>query len=78
MVAAETNDRFAGATPYLRAFALVLGGHYLLKAAAAEGRGGARAALAGFHVRQVLPQVSALCAAACEGAAALYAIDLAS
>jgi alkylation response protein AidB-like acyl-CoA dehydrogenase len=78
MVAAETNDRFAGATPYLRAFALVLGGHYLLKAAAAEGRGGARAALAAFHVRQVLPQVSALCAAACEGAAALYAIDLAS
>ena len=37
MAAAEANDRFAGATPYLRAFALTLGGHYLLRAAAAEG-----------------------------------------
>ena len=77
MVAAETNDRFAGAAPYLRAFALTLGGHYLLKAALAEARA-ARAALAAFHVRQLLPQVGALCDAACEGAAPLYACDLAS
>ena len=39
MAAAEPNDRFAGAVPYLRAFALTLGGHYLLKAALAEGDG---------------------------------------
>jgi acyl-CoA dehydrogenase len=75
MVAAEANDRFAGATPYLRAFALTLGGHYLLKAAQVEA---GREPLAAFHIRQLLPQVEALCAAACEGAAPLYACDLAS
>jgi alkylation response protein AidB-like acyl-CoA dehydrogenase len=78
LVAAESNDRFAGATPYLRAFALTLGGHYLLKAAAAEGEGGRRAALAAFHLRQLLPQAAGLLAAAREGAAPLYAYDLAS
>ena len=78
MAAAEPNDRFAGAVPYLRAFALTLGGHYLLKAALAEGEDGPRAALAAFHIRQLLPQVTALCDAACEGAAPLYALELAS
>ena len=77
MAAAEPNDRFAGATPYLRAFALTLGGHYLLKAAAAEAEEGPRAALAAFHIRQLLPHVPALCDTACDGAAALYARDLA-
>ena len=79
MTAAEMNDRFAGAVPYLRAFALTLGGHYLLKAAVAEAdEDGPRMALAAFHVRQMLPQVAALCDAACEGAAPLYALDPAS
>lgn len=77
MLAAEANDRSAGATPYLRAFALALGGHYLLRAALAEGPGGARAALAAFHLRQLLPQVAALCDAAGEGAAGLNALVLA-
>ncbi|HET9068264.1 MAG TPA: acyl-CoA dehydrogenase family protein [Amaricoccus sp.] len=74
MAAAEANDRAAGAVPYLRAFALTLGGWHLLRAAAAEGKeAGPRAALAAFHVRQMLPQVGALCDAAVEGAAPLYA-----
>ena len=77
MAAAEPNDRFAGAVPFLRAFALTLGGHYLLKAALAEGEGGPREALAVFYIRQLLPQASALCDAACEGAAPLYALNLA-
>ncbi len=72
MLAAETNDRFAGAAPYLRAFALTLGGHYLLRAALADP---GREPLALFHLRQMLPQVAALCAAATEGAAPLYAIE---
>jgi hypothetical protein len=76
MLAAEATDRAAGATPYLRAFALTLGGHYLLKAAVAEGGEGPRAALAAFHAGQLLPQVEALCAAACAGAAPLYAEGL--
>ncbi len=76
MAAAEPDDRFAGAAPYLRAFALTLGAHYLIRAAMAEGEGGPRAALAAFHVRRLLPQVAALCEAACEGAEGLYALDL--
>lgn len=72
MVVAEMNDRFAGATVFLRAFALALGGHYLLKAAMKDA---ARLPLASFHIRQNMMQVSALCAAACEGASPLYALD---
>ncbi|MBP7000461.1 acyl-CoA dehydrogenase [Amaricoccus sp.] len=74
MLAAAPDDRFAGAVPYLRAFALTLGGHYLVRAAAADP--GGWAALCDFHLRRNLPEVAALCAAASEGAAGLYAIDL--
>ncbi len=77
MAAAEVHDRFAGAVPYLRAFALTLGGHYLLKGALAEGEGGPRAAMAAFHIRRMLPEAAALCDAACEGAAPLFACELA-
>ncbi len=75
MVAAGTEDRFAGAASYLRAFALVLGGHYLLKGALADA---ARMPLAAFHIRRVLPEAGGLCDAAREGAAALYALDFGS
>ncbi|MEO0359747.1 MAG: acyl-CoA dehydrogenase family protein, partial [Pseudomonadota bacterium] len=68
----EMNDRFAGAAPYLRAWALLLGGRHHLRAAA---RDKARAPLAAFHIRQLMPQVSALLAAATAGAEALYALD---
>ncbi|MGB0497184.1 MAG: acyl-CoA dehydrogenase [Rubricella sp.] len=74
MIEAGMNDRFAGATPFLRAFGLTLGGHYLLKAALVDGSPD-RAALAAFHARQIMPQVDALCRAAREGSAPLYAID---
>jgi hypothetical protein len=73
MAAAEANDRFAGAVPYLRAFALTLGGHYLTRAALADE---GRAALAEVHLRRLLPAVEGLCAEACEGAAGLYAMKL--
>jgi hypothetical protein len=76
MAAAEMNDRFAGASPYLRAFALVLGGHYLLMAEMAAPDDGDRAALAAFHIRQLMNAVPSLCDAACEGAAPLYAAAL--
>ncbi len=73
MLAAETiNDRFAGAVPYLRAWGLLLGGHYLLKAAGADA---ARTPLAAFHIAQQMPQIPALLAAATAGAAQLYALD---
>ncbi len=75
MVDADMNDRFAGAAPFLRAFALTLGGHYLLKAALADP---ARLPLARFHIRQLMQEVDPLCHAAREGAGDLYAMDAAA
>ena len=72
MLAADADDRNAGAVPYLRAFALALGADYLVRAALAEPD---RGPLADFHLRRLLPEVQALCAAACEGAAGLRAVD---
>lgn len=69
MVKAEMNDRFAGATSYLRAFALGLGAHYLEKAANADP---ARKPLSDFYAAHFAPQVSALCTAAMAGAEPLY------
>jgi hypothetical protein len=68
----DINDRFAGAVPYLRAWALLLGASYLSKAATKDP---ARVPLAEFHVRQILPQIGGLLAAATAGAAPLYALD---
>lgn len=69
LVGQDLNDRFAGAVPYLKAFALVLGGHFHLKAAQADG---ARTALARFFIRRLLPEHAALLAQVREGAAGLY------
>ena len=71
LVAMPLNDRFAGAVPYLRAFALVLGSHAHLKAMQADP---AREALARVMIRRLLPEHVALLAQAKEGAAGLYAV----
>ncbi|GIX12773.1 MAG: hypothetical protein KatS3mg118_0732 [Paracoccaceae bacterium] len=73
MLSAEPTDRNAGAVPYLRAFALCLGVHYLHAAARARPAEPARAALARIGEERLLPQVAALCAEACAGAGSLYA-----
>ena len=67
----DLPDRFAGAVPYLSAFARVLGAHYHLRAAC---RGGS-VALARIHIRRVLPQHAADLAAALAGLDDLEAID---
>ncbi len=72
----DINNRFAGAVPYLRAFALVLGGHYLLKAALAEGSKGPRTELARFFIRQMMIHADALCSQAREGQRSLYAFTV--
>ncbi|GAA6200077.1 acyl-CoA dehydrogenase [Aquicoccus sp. SU-CL01552] len=69
------NDRFAGAVPYLRAFARVLGGHYHLSAAMAD-KDGPRMALARFYVDRLLPEHAALLAHARAGAEGLYALGI--
>ncbi|KPN63954.1 hypothetical protein SAMN04488527_10492 [Aliiroseovarius crassostreae] len=77
----DMQDRFAGAVPFLMGFARVLGAHYHLKAAIAEGGRGPRTELARFHINRLLPEHVAQFAQARAGAAGLYALtpdDLAS
>ena len=71
LVAQPLNDRFAGAVPYLRAFARVLGGSAHLKAALADPD---RLALARVMIRRILPEHLGLLAQLREGAGGLYAV----
>lgn len=79
LVTQELTDRFAGAVPYLRAFARMLGGHAHLTAAMSGDV--ARTRLATFYIKRLLPEHASLLAHTLEGAADLTAItvdDLAS
>ena len=58
LLAQDMNDRFAGAVPYLRAFARVLGAHFHLRAALADAAGAARR-LARVAIRRLLPEHAA-------------------
>ncbi|MBB3993202.1 hypothetical protein GGR95_000830 [Sulfitobacter undariae] len=69
----DMQNRFAGAVPFLRAFARVLGGHLHLKAALAD-RGGAREKLARFYIQRLLPEHASLLTHAQAGAEDLYAL----
>ncbi|MGB3246458.1 MAG: acyl-CoA dehydrogenase [Sulfitobacter sp.] len=71
----DLNNRFAGAVPYLRAFARVLGGHLHLKAAMGD-KGGAREKLARFYIQRLLPEHVGLLTHAQAGDDALYAITV--
>lgn len=71
LIAMDANDRNAGAVPYLRAFARVLGAHYHLSAALADP---ARLPLARFMIRRLLPEHAALLAQVREGAEGVYAV----
>jgi hypothetical protein len=76
LVEQDMQDRFAGAAPYLRAFARVLGAHYHLRAAIAAGEGSARAKLAAVYIRRLLPQYAAALAEAKDGAQPLYELTV--
>ena len=71
----DLNQRFAGAVPFLRAFARVLGAHYHLAAALAEGGTGPRSTLARFYSARLLPEHEGLLAHATAGADGLYALS---
>ncbi|GGO54799.1 hypothetical protein SAMN05444398_103132 [Roseovarius pacificus] len=71
----DLTQRFAGAVPFLRAFARVLGGHYHLAAAIAEGGDGPRTRLARFYITRLLPEHEGLLAHATAGADDLYALS---
>ena len=70
----DMNERFAGSAPYLRAFARVLGGHFHLKSAIAEGGGDPRSRLAAFYIARLMPEHAAHLAHVREGASGLYAL----
>ena len=82
----ESNAAAAGATPFLRMFGTVMGGHLLARSAIAArqhlGDGGgddaflaAKIATARFYAEQVLPAAPALLGPVTRGADLLYAID---
>ncbi len=73
MLEAGMNDRFAGASPYLAAFARVLGAHFHLQAAHAGDEG--HRALARVYLNRVLPHFSADLAEARAGFADLEAVN---
>ncbi|MEW9919720.1 acyl-CoA dehydrogenase [Marimonas sp. MJW-29] len=71
----DLTDRFAGAVPYLHAFARVLGAHFHLHAAMAD-RGGPREKLARFYMNRLLPEHASLLETVRIGQDDLYAMDL--
>ena len=71
----DINDRYAGATAFLRAFSLVLGGYYLLRCANIS-RDPDRVALAHFYIYHLLPEVHAEVKSACRGSQALYCVKI--
>ncbi|SIO46806.1 hypothetical protein SAMN05444722_2355 [Rhodovulum sp. ES.010] len=75
MLSQDLEDRFAGAVPFLRAWARLLGGHLHLAAAMAAGGAGPRTALARIYIARRLPEHAALLAQARAGAADLYALS---
>ncbi|WP_428926500.1 acyl-CoA dehydrogenase [Marinibacterium sp. SX1] len=71
----DMTDRFAGAVPYLRGFARVLGGHYHLAAAMAA-PDSPRAALARFYIARLLPEHGGQLAHVRAGAEGLFALGV--
>ncbi len=75
------NARFAGAAPFLMAFARLIGGHAHLVAARSENENGPRTALASFYITRLLPEHASLAVHAVQGDGGLYDLspeDLAS
>ena len=54
----DFNERLAGASPFLKAFGLILGGNYLIKAAL-KTCSSDRKSLAQFYCLNVLPEMEA-------------------
>ena len=71
----DINDRFAGASAYLRAYARVLGGYCHYRAFVIEGGDGARSKLARFYLNFLLPEHIGLLMQASQGASDLYALS---
>ena len=71
----DLNTRFAGAMPYLMAFARVLGGYVHLKAAFVDKSKGPRTKMANIYITRLLPEHTGLLAEAQAGKNDLYALS---
>ena len=69
------NDRFAGAVPFLNAFARILGGYFHLKSAIKEGHNGQRTKLARFYIFNLMPEYIGLLRHAKQGCEDLYSFS---
>ncbi|MDG2474199.1 MAG: acyl-CoA dehydrogenase [Paracoccaceae bacterium] len=65
------NERYAGATQFLKAFGLILGAHYLLKVAA-KSQNLEKLELAQFYIDHILPESFAALKSACRGTKSIY------
>ena len=72
----SAGAKAAGATAYLHAFARVLGAHYHLQAAIAEGGAGPRTALAQYYITRLLPEYEAALEEARAGSAGVFSLSL--
>ena len=75
LVEQDMADRFAGAVPYLRAFARVLGAHAHLRAACLGNE--SRRRLAVFYINRLLPSFAGLLAQVRDGADDVMALQVA-
>jgi len=75
MLKQSLNNRFAGAQPFLRAWARVLGAYFHLRASLVEGGQGPRTKLARFYIGRLLPEHIGLLHAARQGAEDIYAFS---
>ncbi len=73
LLAAEPTDRLAGATPYLRALATVVGGTFQARALLSPRSDESRRTVARFYLTQLLPQAGWLARSASAGNAVLAA-----
>ena len=67
----DFNERLAGATPFLKAFGLILGANYLIKAAL-KTCSIDRKSMAQFYCLNVLPEMEAFGTMSKSGKASLY------
>jgi hypothetical protein len=77
-VEAILTDWLAESVPTSRAYALVPGEQYLIRAKQGGPANAARAGLAAFPLRLMLREVEALCVQSHQRAAGLYALEFAS
>jgi acyl-CoA dehydrogenase len=70
----DLNNRFAGAANFLRAFALALGGHYLLKLALQDPL--KRTDLVRYYAFHIMPEIGGLLASVKRGGQDFYPTDI--